>query len=104
MIPKKERNKIYRLALKNIDNICFVCVEFGGILRDSKYEKYSETFESLKDGLPEFFNKEPKNWEERAEKEGWRTEGGWWPMDDKGSRIKALKSCIKQTNPKPKKK
>lgn len=93
---KKQRNKFYKKALKlyqnpEPDTSNFICCLLDRIVENETNEYIGAITLEI---FPEFAKFEPKD----------AGVGMWWPERDKESRIKALKKCIKETNPKPKKK
>ncbi len=91
-MKKEKRNKHYRHALVAIekgdgDFICNIFIKQIGVGAYLSDEDIEEMF-------PEFAAKKPKRITAP------QSEGGWWLQSNRKIRIKVLKACIKETNPK----
>jgi len=100
---KRQRNKYYKDTLQHLINHIFeneniirvysICWSLEDILE--KDMEITATYTQILTWFPELEKRNPNS-----------TEHGsfWYDRSDKDSRVKVLKACIKETNPKPKKK
>jgi len=97
---KRQRNALYKETLKRFltmsrqQRSSFICTNLARMV-ERKYNFYPDQYQ-IEDLFSELVKFKPKKFP---------TEGGmWWVASNEKRRIDVLKSCIRQTIPKPKKK
>lgn len=92
-LTRDQRNRIYRESLELLKSeeyyaICY-CIENVMCRLDIFSRFCSPLYSEMVSWLPELRKRKPKT-----------AEMFWWPVEDKESRIKVLKQCIRETQPK----
>ena len=102
---KRQRNKYYRATLHHLINHIFedvtrtysICWSLEDVLEKDIKDVSHHLYRTIVSWFPELEKRNPSLHNNQYG-------SFWYDRSDRDSRIKVLKACIKETNPKPKKK